>query len=645
MNGGLCRAILLGVGIVASSLTAAEAVRVSERFGFDPVDSTKILQKALDSGAPRIVVDKQSGAWITGPLFGRSNQEIVFEPGVELLAKKGEFRSTWDSLFTLDVVSNVTIRGAGAIWRMRRDDYDSPAYEHGEHRMALNVHSGRNITVEGLALVESGGDGIYLGVGRPEDGPCRNIVLRDVVCDRNYRQGMSVISVDGLLVERCVFSNTKGTPPQAGVDFEPNFRHEQLQNVVLRDCRFENNFSNGIELYFYYPDATTPPTSILVENCRFSGNRRGFGTSNGGSRDSFTPGKVEFRGCTFENERQQAVSIHRKPLAGLGILFDNCAFINCQSEAKEPEKENDITLGVRTFGDAPTDGIEFRDCTVRQPVARNWLSRKTKVPASGAPKAITGKVTVVSPKGEKTYVLDEDWRRRYFGTKGFAPGMQAFDPSTARVVNPRPGEMLTLNPICFRNNVRYRFYAPGAGRVAFRGKVRHLGAKGFRNPMMTVKDVSDKVLAEIPIPDKDGNFTFEAPTAGFYLLEIDLGNHAFTLLACSVPVAVDVFAVTQNVFGTGGILFFRVVKDQNFALVFCGADKNEGVRAVVKDPAGTVVWSGDDMHDWERCHLTAGTSGLWQIVLEKPSRLILEDYRFRMLGVQPILFLSSERYW
>jgi len=30
------------------------------------------------------------------------------------------------------------------------------------------------------------------------------MVIRDVVCDRNYRQGISVISAENLLIERCV---------------------------------------------------------------------------------------------------------------------------------------------------------------------------------------------------------------------------------------------------------------------------------------------------------------------------------------------------------------------------------------------------------------------------------------------------------
>ena len=54
----LLKLALLTAG-AASALAAEEVVTVSS-FGFDPVDSTEILQKALDSGARKIVIDKQA---------------------------------------------------------------------------------------------------------------------------------------------------------------------------------------------------------------------------------------------------------------------------------------------------------------------------------------------------------------------------------------------------------------------------------------------------------------------------------------------------------------------------------------------------------------------------------------------------------
>ena len=43
----------------------------------------------------------------------------------------------------------------------------------------------------------------------------QRVVIKDVVADDNHRQGMSVISALGLLVENCTFSGTNGTSPMA----------------------------------------------------------------------------------------------------------------------------------------------------------------------------------------------------------------------------------------------------------------------------------------------------------------------------------------------------------------------------------------------------------------------------------------------
>ena len=202
---------------VALCLCAAFAVhgrtvKVSD-FGYDPSDSTRFLQQALDCGAEKVILDRQSGPWITQPLKMRSHTELVFEPGVELLAKRGAYKGLRDYLLELPYCTNVTIRGgAGSTMRMWKKDYQGPDYKHGEWRYALRIFHCENVLVEGLTIVESGGDGI--GVTG------RNITIRNCVCDRNHRQGISVFNVENLLIEDCVLRGTSGTAPQSGIDFE-----------------------------------------------------------------------------------------------------------------------------------------------------------------------------------------------------------------------------------------------------------------------------------------------------------------------------------------------------------------------------------------------------------------------------------------
>ena len=85
--------------------------------------------------------------------------------------------------------------------------------------------------MHGLRVEETGGDGIYvLGYS--------NIHISDCVLDRNFRQGMSVINVSNLLVERTTFSNTDGTAPMAGVDMEPDSHWYSSSNQEIYDHTF-----------------------------------------------------------------------------------------------------------------------------------------------------------------------------------------------------------------------------------------------------------------------------------------------------------------------------------------------------------------------------------------------------------------------
>ena len=102
-----CAASVAAVFAMLCAAHAEEGVKVSS-FGWNPEDSTRFIQAALDSDAPVIVLDRQAGPWISLPLVAHSNKKIVFEPGVELQAKKGAFREKRVSLFLVCNVPNVT---------------------------------------------------------------------------------------------------------------------------------------------------------------------------------------------------------------------------------------------------------------------------------------------------------------------------------------------------------------------------------------------------------------------------------------------------------------------------------------------------------------------------------------------------------
>ena len=253
-----CTLCIATVSAIAPRVHAGE-VRASE-FGWNAEDATDALQAAIDSGAERVVVDRQEGDWIVRPIFLRkSNQEIVMADGVTVRAKKDEFRAVADSLMSIPLsVSNVTLRGEGkATLAMRKADYRNRAlYRHSQWRHAVSIKGAKNVVVKDLEILSSGGDGVYVAWN------AQNVLLENLVCRDHHRQGISVISAVGLKVSRCVFADTRGTPPQCGLDIEPNGGSDKLEDIVFEDCEFRGNALHGIQLWLDLLSPASRPVSI-----------------------------------------------------------------------------------------------------------------------------------------------------------------------------------------------------------------------------------------------------------------------------------------------------------------------------------------------------------------------------------------------
>jgi hypothetical protein len=297
-------------------------------WGFDPADSTAALQAAFDSKAKRVLIPYMGKPWIVRPLQLRGNQEIDLAPGVVILAKRGEYQSVQDSVFTATDASNLTIRGYGATIRMWKHDYQNPPYKKGEWRMGVSLRGVRHVLIEGLRVESSGGDGFYID-GSKTHLWSQDVTLRDCIADDNHRQGISVISAVGLLVDNCVFSNTSGTAPQAGIDLEPDAPNQRLQNIVIRNSIFENNAGSGMDVYLKQFNGTSAPVSILFDHClsRMSDGVIGSsGISVGAVRDEGPKGVVEFRDTTVDSAGMSDVTVAAKSADGAQLRFVRCHF-------------------------------------------------------------------------------------------------------------------------------------------------------------------------------------------------------------------------------------------------------------------------------------------------------------------------------
>ncbi|WP_166648079.1 right-handed parallel beta-helix repeat-containing protein [Hymenobacter sp. UV11] len=190
------------------------------------------------------------------------------------------------------------------------------------------VGESRRITLRGLALHHFGRDGIQVLnhlAKRLGDPLTENIVLENLTCRYNGRQGLSVTGVNGLRATNCDFSHTGRvvipslgralfSNPGAGVDLEPEGGF--VQNVRFDNCRLVDNA--GQALVSDRPGNSHTTQNIVVNNSLIWGttnwsawvtqpyflftNCRIYGAFVHGCRADNAAEATRFVSCTFEDK-------------------------------------------------------------------------------------------------------------------------------------------------------------------------------------------------------------------------------------------------------------------------------------------------------------------------------------------------------
>jgi lysophospholipase L1-like esterase len=634
------RFFLLAAMSLTISAQAAEFPAVA-RVEFDENDATAAVQAAIDSKAKRVVLINPGKPWNVRPLKLASDQEIVLEKGAVLQAKRGEFKERHQMLLRGNGVKNVIIRGEeGATVRMWKSDYQAPPYEKSEWRHAIGLYACENVTISGLTIEESGGDGVYLGAGGAGE-PCRKVTISGVSCVESHRQGISVISAEDLLIENCAFDLTSGTAPQAGIDFEPNSPRERLKHCVLRNCTFSRNHAYGILFALAQLDYDSEPVDIRMENCLTS--------ENGGSvyvsvRNPAGPrGRIALSGCTFENDAE-GVLIRNKAARALALEFSNCRFVKI-AEAKAAASP----IVVKADGDQgePLGGLRFDDCTImqaqeRRPLAYDDLGNTRLKDVSGAFNLVTalGKTRVELTQA----LLDEwfPWSAEIKEYTAFDMNGLPFEPAFPHARRPFPAAEAWQ-----RGTAQYLLWGRAGGDLNFTLTLKALGKAEIKNVVVRMIAPSGK-SSDLPSPDgaKPMPYKHKATEDGLHRLVVEAGQYLARLEA---PGDVSCLLAPRGAFhfaGRAGPLYFNVPAGvKEFGINVGGGGGTELAKATIVNAERKVVATKDNIGRGERFAFTRpdGSAGdVWSLILEKPSEGVLEDVHVLVSGIPSLLSASPE---
>ncbi|MDD4870510.1 MAG: right-handed parallel beta-helix repeat-containing protein [Kiritimatiellae bacterium] len=616
-------------------------------WGFDPDNSTKILQAAIDSGVRKLIVNNTGRPWVVDKIQLASDQEIVFERGVVIQAKRGSFKGKADSLFTASLKKNITLNGYGAEFRMWRQDYDDPGqYEHAEWRHTLSIRSCSNVCVYGLILAESGGDGIYLGVAR-RGITNKDIHIKDVTCIDNYRQGVSVISAENLLMENCILKNTAGTAPMAGIDFEPNMPDEKLVNCVMRNCVSENNKGGAYEFYLKQLTAATTPISVRLENCRSVGCRSAVGISTGDEvGTTAVNGVMEFVNCTFKGSEGTGIAVRGKPAEGCKIHFKNCKLLNCL--AGKPD-QSPIQISSAPSGADNMGGLTFANCRIIDPVARMPLAY---MDMNGDRQLvdITGRLTVECNGQTKVYTLDKKQIDAWFPAQAEIKSVLPFELKGIQwqpLVRETKSDTINSCMVRQRERAGFLLWAESGREVKFVIRVEPVG-KGHKTPAkvrIITPSGKETTLAEA-VPGQDTSYTFNAVETGAHRLVCEPGSNTARISSSTRQVCAFSETGSMHLLSTMGEFFFYVPAGvKEFVVKVAGDSPGELVKAMLVNPDGSVVEEKDNIGTAHRFHVTRSDTSKgasWSIRFAKPSQAVLEDFYVNLRGIPPVLAGTRE---
>jgi len=384
---------------------------VASSLGYDPTDATAALHAALAADVDTVIIDVQSNPWRVGPglFIGLHDKVVLFEPGVVVRALPGQFPPGNDCLFKFIRCRNLELIGYGAILRMNKAEY--MALADSEYRHCIQLDNCRNIQVRGFTLRDSGGDGLYVGGADWYGGSLtysENILVEDVQCINNYRQGMSITSVQNMVVRQSRFSQTEGTLPEAGIDVEPFEPYQRIVNLSIEHCVFEQNGWTGLALALFELDSTSLPVSIAVSDCVFRMNCRPghpYGCSeitlNADDRKP-VKGQVRFERCLIDSSDWSALYT-RKTAAAYKAIFKDCVF-NKVSGLQLPFNEP-IFLEVPDY-DHPSPalgGLFFDRVVIAYATNFAWM-RVYGWPTLEGVDQIGGRVAVVAPGGSGAWL-------------------------------------------------------------------------------------------------------------------------------------------------------------------------------------------------------------------------------------------------
>lgn len=247
--------------------------------GNGTVDDTAAINKVIkyvsERGGGSVIIP--DGTYLINPITKiRMRSNVNLELSKNAILKSMPTSSDSYDIIRLWQVSNIDITGGKII-----GDRATHIGVSGEWGFGISMWGCSDIYIADITITDCWGDGIYIGSAVNSKVPsvmyCENVLIERVYINNCRRDNISVISAKNLVIRDSVLSNAKGNiAPEAGLNFEPNYPNEFLQNIVIENLQTYNNGGFGIQLGYTMRRLQTP-VDITIINHTDSGSLKPIG--------------------------------------------------------------------------------------------------------------------------------------------------------------------------------------------------------------------------------------------------------------------------------------------------------------------------------------------------------------------------------
>ncbi|WP_336830638.1 hypothetical protein [Sphingobacterium multivorum] len=206
----------------------------------------------------------------------------------------------------------------------------------GEWGHGLFVVGSKSIQIENLNTSNCWGDGVVFSgdgelAGSSLKGQNEDIQIGNLTSFKNRRQGLTISNARNLSIDNIDISDISGVAPECGIDFEPDYNYDILENIVLKNVTTKNCANSGIIFSLQALSKASKQIAVTILKYKSFGERSFF---IGGALEEYIKGTIKINDFKSYSSPLAAIEI-RDYFNQPDLLFGNVQIFNPNGKKRE----------------------------------------------------------------------------------------------------------------------------------------------------------------------------------------------------------------------------------------------------------------------------------------------------------------------